>query len=218
MGLKRTDFSELDRIRDYLARTPLSEVDAIEMIRLNDAAYVNDAYFQVKFGNPNHISPASAGRDHLGSDKRLVDFYIDRNGQSLSLSLQYFLHEFAHLAAIKRYGSSTPPRRWRKAMKKDGRAVSDYAENNDAEDWAESVMTYLIAGRNATNRQHYKHRFEELDNFFAENPGARDDLLTAYAGILKKAGIVLAVTATGTYLINRAIVLFTPAESDLTGN
>lgn len=95
----------------------------------------DDAYWRLKYQDPNHTSLATAGGGTL-------TFYLpamERHGIHSPLNV---LHEMGHEIARVRYGRELEGREWREAMRVDGVSVSEYGNNSPAEDFAEAFAHF----------------------------------------------------------------------------
>jgi hypothetical protein len=91
----------------------------------------HDAYWQVEYKDPNHITGATGGNG-------IVVYYGGHSGAGT------LAHEAGHNLAQAHYGYMDPPAQtaFRRAMASGEKPVSRYGETNAAEDFAESVRYY----------------------------------------------------------------------------
>lgn len=84
------------------------------------------------------------------------------------------LHESAHILSERLWGDDLKApawRRWMAAMDKDGAAVSDYADTDPEEDFAETFALYHYAQEHpqgARWAEQFAHRFALMDGFVAQ--------------------------------------------------
>lgn len=158
----------LDRVLEGLTQAvlnlPFRHLELVKTIRVNP--YEN-RYFQERvFGSTTDNHP-------------MIDLFplsFDHFSNNLPFGVRLLRHEFGHLIATKIFGRSTPNKDYISEAQRDGIGVSEYGNTNWAEDFAETIETYLRL--NAGNldshvRHQLRNRFEFLDRVFGQRaPGS----------------------------------------------
>jgi hypothetical protein len=164
------------RIEADLALLPLKHIELVEEI-----CFLPEYYLRTRFPRPRS-TPRShkAGGMVLESAPRTIylsDAYLTQSPFFERLffwhSKQPLLHEFGHLMALKFFGKVLPDQVWLDAAKKDHAFVTPYARRKKADDFAETLVAYLVgdAGQiSFRTRQNFKNRFEILDQKFELTP------------------------------------------------
>ena len=117
-----------------------------------------DGYWKVQYNDPNHVSGATGG------DGGVVIY----NGKEGSASLM--AHEMGHNLALGKYGRTEPGlfSDFRKAIDSGEPKPTTYAANSDAEDFAESVMSYFGGAADYFRKYHPK-RHAVIDRLMKED-------------------------------------------------
>lgn len=162
-----TEFPVLDKIVKMLALVPHEHVEAIEQIELVPSPNFKEFIWSIRnrvLTRPYAIATAHQGR----SEEDRMAFYHNFFGRPFDEMgmTRTFLHEFAHLFAVSKFGSFDPPWEWIEATFKDGNFITSYAKSQIREDFAETVSYYLLLGNNPQLRKYFKHRFKLLDKYF----------------------------------------------------
>ncbi len=172
-----SDQKKLDWVLRSLKELPEIGSENLQLIRVNSQRNKWDAYWGEKYRS--RWVPKFIGRNTFFSAGTGGGGVIDIYPAGLGKNMQdLFRHELGHLIAEGKYGTTMPDEVWRQAMRADGRAVSSYAKNSAAEDFAETVTYYLLknAGVGEENwlfrpsYQKYASRFKILDEYFRVNP------------------------------------------------
>lgn len=184
-GNAAKDNSWMKMISDIVAHFPADFVTTCERIVINPKNH-KGAYFSASATTGAGIQPT-------------IDFYPIGLGRKDTLEIAW--HELGHLIAA-RYSraGAVPPDRWMDAMVRDGAFVSDYAQTNVKEDFAETVMKYIATDGGATDpalRQRFAERFKLLDDIFAVNPQEKAWVTTQIYKFVGSALIVGAGAALG---------------------
>jgi hypothetical protein len=214
----KPDSNLIKDIQEMLANLPKEHADAQGYIRINRNDNVMDLYWRQigQFGTSGK-SAATAGPGSItpsGHTARVTDFYPTSTSSTTRFSerLNTFWHETGHHIARKLWGrpDAVPAQEWVRVMNADAKFVSDYAQSNAAEDFAEVVAAYLQsdAGRlDASLRSQFQHRFELLDRVF----GVDSHLAEVHAAMQQsmrrlRIGIVgtAGASATGLVLLDRS--------------
>lgn len=117
---------------------------AIKTILLNPQRNPDDAYWAVKYKEPNFRSFMTAGAAGI------VTIYPEKKKKNLkseNTATDSLIHETGHVWSRKKWGPHTSKpawKPWRDAMAKDGVAVSTYAMKSVDEDVAETVAAYVV--------------------------------------------------------------------------
>jgi len=123
---------------------PKANRKAIKTILLNPQKNPDDAYWAVKYKEPNFSSFMTAGAAGI------VTIYPEKNNKKLkgeNTATDSMIHETGHVWSRKKWGPDTTKpawKPWRYAMAKDGVAVSTYAMKSVDEDVAETVAAYVV--------------------------------------------------------------------------
>lgn len=206
------DKKTLEWIQYSLANLPADGIQNLELIRVNNIANKWDSYWGEKYRKPwmpNFFAKKLFRSAATGGSKTIDIFPAGKSSDMVNL----FRHEFGHLIAEGKYGTTMPDQVWKEAMKKDGKAISSYAKSSDAEDFAETVMYYLLSEGGTYDstvfkpmHQKYSARFALLDEYFKVNPTekrALDDRLRKIRRLAFAGGAGLAFTGSlgSTYLV-----------------
>ncbi len=206
------DQKSLDWVQYALANLPIEGIQNLETVRINNIANKWDSYWGETYKKswmPKILARKMFTSAATAGSKEIDVYPAGKSSDMVNL----FRHELGHLLAEGKYGSTMPDQVWKEAMKKDGKAVSSYAKNSDAEDFAETVMYYLLSEGGTHDstvfkpmHQKFAARFALLDEYFKVNPAekrALDDRLRnirrfAFAG---GAGLAFGASFGSTYLI-----------------
>ena len=125
--------------------------------------------------------PLSIGIDRTGpiywdytdrpQQTHIVEFpasYVHEYARTLDWAFEELLtHELCHVIDSRSKLRDKPA--WRDAVRMDDRRVSDYAEQSNAEDFAESCAAYVLlgVGRDALTRAHREHVERAIPNRLA---------------------------------------------------
>ncbi len=134
--------------------------------------------------HPQNTGKAGAFRaeSSLFSDRKVLVLYVSEEGYPEKEARETIYHELGHAIAKHLKGTTNPGERWKRVMEADGNQVSEYAaktrypkqnDNGEIEDFADSVMMYLATDGSKSDkaqalRDFCRHRFEKLDQVFAE--------------------------------------------------
>lgn len=147
-----------------LTKLPASRIEALHTVRVNPRESEQDAYWRETYKDFNHAA-AAAGEGQIDIFSSAVEIFAKANAESLRITR----HEFGHLIASQIGGSLHPPKKYVKQAEKDRSSVSDYGDNNWAEDFAEGIEAYLRtnAGRmDLRLRTTLQRRFAFFDDLF----------------------------------------------------
>ena len=168
-----------EEVRRALELMPQAARAQVRAVHIDNSPARDDAYFQKKFGNPNHRAYMTAGKHGV------VTIYPTAERYPIDPMVGTLVHEAGHLASFGRWtpshsdspavGMVADPawKPWTNAIKSDKFAVSSYAKNDPAEDFAETYRLYaqtVGTPRHAELRQIMPERFRILDQYW--NGGA----------------------------------------------
>lgn len=211
------DTKSLDWIQYALANLPADGIQNLELVRINTVANKWDSYWGETYKKPwmpKFFAKRMFTSAATGGSKTIDVFPAGKSSDMVNL----FRHELGHLIAEGKYGSTMPDGVWKAAMARDGAAVSSYAKNSEAEDFAETVMYYLLSEGGTHDSTLFKPmhkkfaaRFALLDEYFKVNPAekrALDDRLRGFRRLIFAGGAGAAfATSFGT-----TYVVFSPDE------
>ncbi len=155
----------LEDIKFSIGKLPQGKIFGLGRIRVNVHPSIKNPEFAKQFKLEDFIATAT-----IDSGTRTVDIFVLQSRDAL---LKAMRHEIGH--AID-FDHLIPRNEWIAAMKKDGVAVSKYANVNTSEDIAETIGDFLAndAGfRNfrstTSNRKRFAARYEYLEKYFKEH-------------------------------------------------
>ncbi|MDR5883412.1 hypothetical protein [Caballeronia sp. LZ032] len=131
-------------------------------VSLNTHGNREDAYWQAKYANPNFYSGAAADIEQGVAIYPWKD-WPDIPQQYVDSTMS---HETGHIWSESLWKDGSTKQAWLDAMASDGRAPSDYARQNEFEDFAESVNMYfssLGSPCEDRGRENYRARYRYLD-------------------------------------------------------
>ena len=154
----------LDGTVSTVLELPYNRIDSLLRVRLNPNASKHDALYQRHYKDfTNAISAARWGEIDI-FPIRMSEF-----AQATEFGLRATRHEFGHLIAGKLYGTGTPNQSYATAASNDRTSVSNYGNNNLAEDFAEGIEAYLRTHAGTLKpevRAALKNRFSFFDDIF----------------------------------------------------
>jgi uncharacterized Zn-binding protein involved in type VI secretion len=125
-------------IAKALETVPPQQYKDLERVSINPTANSQDAIWQKKYNDPTFSSAATASIDQG------IAFYPWKGWSTFPQ--QYvdstMLHETGHLWSEALWSDPVKKQDWRDAIASDGKAPSQYAQNNATEDFAESSNMY----------------------------------------------------------------------------
>jgi hypothetical protein len=130
-------------------------LENLDTVVINDAPNPRDSYWQTQFGDPTFTSGATGGTDR-------IDFYPSVAGSDQKFFDSTMIHESSHVLHKDIITNVDPDfnTKWDTAMIADGKSVSDYADNNLTEDFAESSTAYRIS-KNTPCEDKFKSLYPE---------------------------------------------------------
>lgn len=163
-----------EQIRDIVAAMPEAYIGSCAKMRFDSNPY---AYQE---------AAATAG------DGRIT-FYPCYHEEDAASRQNIDWHELGHLIAETHYGRFVPDQEWNRAIQADAAVISDYAHVNMMEDFAETVMLYVMSdgGRlDPTMRKNFTARFAILDKIFDVHPEVRTEVEALIRAFLRGAALV----------------------------
>jgi WXG100 family type VII secretion target len=159
----------VNQAAEAAAHLPTANRKAINTIMLNAVTNPDDPSWAVKYKDPNFHSYMTAGKEGV------VTIYPDKTAKSLpneNYMRGTMIHETGHTWSYKTWGDDKTKgewANWQKAMTADKGAVSKYANNDIAEDVAETIQAYVSTKGTPKfdeYRKLYPNRWKMLDEQF----------------------------------------------------
>lgn len=113
------------------------------------------------------INPGIPARASVNNNKGWMYLYTLLFGMLDQEVNNIIIHEFGHLVHLNqtKKDNNFLTKTWKDAINKDKYGFSLHGLKNEAEDFAEAYLTYLVGGKSDPKiRQLYSHRFHLLDN------------------------------------------------------
>lgn len=207
----------LARVEGIIAKTPYTLLKNTDVIHIHTSSYVNPSN--------QEVSPSTAGTAWFDENtkKAMLDLYP----KAFVFSTKRIIwHEGSHNLARKLFGSSKPNDLWIDRAKKDNVFMSNYAQENFAEDFAETVSYYVYYQAGILDPSIYvkfKNRFDYLNTeIFGVDPRKQiwlndqvNQLLFKTLGATAMAGVVGSTSYIFRDEIGNAVEFVTSSASDL---
>lgn len=151
-----------DQIATALGTVPGSQLDGIPQIVVSSNANPDDAYWAKEYNKPDFSSAATGGASG-------VTFYPKKTPWIQEFTDSTMIHEGGHTYSQKLWSDADKKKAWEKAMKKDGRSPSKYADSSTTEDFSESLVMYSLSKGTkceAVAKQLYPNRYKALEEQF----------------------------------------------------
>jgi hypothetical protein len=165
-----------------LSELPLARIEALRIVRLNARDSQQDAHWQKTYKDFKQAA-AAAGDGQIDIFSGSIEIFARANAESIRMTR----HEFGHLVASLLSGSIEPPPKYIRRAERDRTDVSDYGNNNWAEDFAEGIEAYLRtnAGRlDLRLRADLQKRFTFFDDVFNErSPQSANESANEHLGV-----------------------------------
>lgn len=166
-----------------LSELPLARIEALRIVRLNARDSQQDAHWQKTYKDFKQAA-AAAGDGQIDIFSGSIEVFARANAESVRMTR----HEFGHLVASLLSGSIEPPPKYIRRAERDRTDVSDYGNNNWAEDFAEGIEAYLRtnAGRlDLRLRADLQKRFTFFDDVFNErSPQSANESANEHLGVI----------------------------------
>lgn len=152
-------------IAQSLATLPDAQLDTIKQVEISPNQNPEDAYWAKEYHKPGFTSAATGGN---GGVTYYPSSSWDQRGTDAVMN-----HEGGHTWAGELWKDPAKKKEWQKAMDKDGRSVSSYADNAIGEDFAESVKMYNVSKNSPCEvfaSTLYPNRYAALDKLTQKKP------------------------------------------------